>query len=386
MGYQIEQNGVWRVRIRSDAGTRRKYLSIPIGKVGEISAAERLRKQIEIAQKFNSEEHLKSVCNTEHTFKKQALLWSGQLKKKPATVTSALCTLEHHVFDVIGDMPLSEVRNGAMRLVIEKVAREGGSLPLMDQCYKFIKMVKASAVTDDLEELYPYKFNKKRIFEACGIDRKAYKPNQPCPTSEQVTAMIETAEGWLRVFLITAAATGMRFGELLALKIENFDDNKIQIEQSIWRGTLQEPKTQNAKRAISLHPSIGEILQNFIGDRKEGFIFPARHQGAVTYKLYALQDAVGAEKAGVHSFRRFRTTWLRKQRVFEDLIRYWLGHAGKSITDGYSKIREDSDFCQAEATKAGYGFELPKSIAPAAPGKTDLKRTEDIETEMIAAA
>jgi hypothetical protein len=42
-----------------------------------------------------------------------------------------------------------------------------------------------------------------------------------------------------------------------------------------------------------------------------------------------------------------------------DLIRYWIGHAEREITDIYSKVRDDVPFRQEWATKAGIGFELP---------------------------
>jgi hypothetical protein len=32
---------------------------------------------------------------------------------------------------------------------------------------------------------------------------------------------------------------------------------------------------------------------------------------------------------------------LGKNRTPEDLIRYWLGHADETVTDGHSKLRED---------------------------------------------
>jgi integrase len=44
------------------------------------------------------------------------------------------------------------------------------------------------------------------------------------------------------------------------------------------------------------------------------------------------------------AFRRFHTTWLGKNRAPEDLIRFWLGHADKTVTDGYSKLGEDAAF------------------------------------------
>jgi hypothetical protein len=62
---------------------------------------------------------------------------------------------------------------------------------------------------------------------------------------------------------------------------------------------------------------------------------------------------------GAHAFRRFRTTWLRKQHAPEDLLRFWLGHANKSVTDGYSKLKEDVAFRKKVVEQVGIGFELP---------------------------
>ena len=38
------------------------------------------------------------------------------------------------------------------------------------------------------------------------------------------------------------------------------------------------------------------------------------------------------------------TTWLPKNRTPEDLIRFWLGHADETVTDGYSKLREGVEY------------------------------------------
>jgi integrase len=64
-------------------------------------------------------------------------------------------------------------------------------------------------------------------------------------------------------------------------------------------------------------------------------------------------------KSGAHALRRFRTTWLRKQGAPEDLIRFWLGHASKNVTDDYSKLKEDVAFRKKVTEQVGIGFELP---------------------------
>ena len=77
--------------------------------------------------------------------------------------------------------------------------------------------------------------------------------------------------------------------------------------------------------------------------------------------FHRLLDGAGKPKLGFHAFRRFRVTHLRKNRVPEDLIQFWIGHAEKSVTDGYSKVKEDVEFRKEVAERIGLGFELPPS-------------------------
>jgi hypothetical protein len=72
-------------------------------------------------------------------------------------------------------------------------------------------------------------------------------------------------------------------------------------------------------------------------------------------------------KAGFHAFRRYRLTWLRKNRVHADLERFWMGHENETVGDGYSKMKEDVAFRLEQAAKVGLGFALP-------PKTTDVAR------------
>ena len=83
---------------------------------------------------------------------------------------------------------------------------------------------------------------------------------------------------------------------------------------------------------------------------RSGLIFtnrngkPLSQTNVVRRSLHPILKELGVEKTGFHAMRRFRATWLRKQRAPEDLIRFWLGHAEQSVTDGYSKLAEDVEF------------------------------------------
>jgi integrase len=75
------------------------------------------------------------------------------------------------------------------------------------------------------------------------------------------------------MLFILDAATGLRAGEVFGLEIRHFDGHSIKVEQSVWRGDAQAPKTPNAYRVADLYPDVAKLLSGFIGDRKSGYIF-----------------------------------------------------------------------------------------------------------------
>src|SRR6202023_22781 len=111
--------------------------------------------------------------------------------------------------------------------------------------------------------------------------------------------------------------------------------------------------------------SISAMLKKFVGERTSGFLFrskngfPLLQSNVLRLSLHQLLKKLGQPKSGAHAFRRFRATWLSKQHAPEDLIRFWLDHANRSITDVYCKLKEDVAFRKKVAEQVGVGFDLP---------------------------
>jgi integrase len=131
---------------------------------------------------------------------------------------------------------------------------------------------------------------------------------------------------------------------------------------------VQSPKTTSGLREIDVHSSLAALLKAHIADRQSGFLFqntsgkPVSQTNTLKRGLHPILEAMGQEKCGFHSFRRFRVTHLRKNRIPEDLLRFWIGHAVQSVTDGYSKVKEDVPFRKTCAENVGLGFQLPSQI------------------------
>jgi integrase len=155
------------------------------------------------------------------------------------------------------------------------------------------------------------------------------------------------------------------------------------VGQSCWEGDIQAPKTKNAYRQVDVCPKLAELLKAF-AENRQGLLF-VNQKGAPLYQTVLLRQSLhpilaglGIEKAGFHAMRRFRTTWLREQRAPEDLIKFWLGHAKQSVTDGYSKLNEDVDFRRQVVEEIGTAFEVPaleyQSMRPMRPRKLKERR------------
>jgi integrase len=203
---------------------------------------------------------------------------------------------------------------------------------------------------------------------------------QPSHNGDVISAIVAGAVGRERTLFLVLAATGLRFGEALGLEIDKHiadDCSTLLIRQKVWNGTVQPfLKTENGIRDVDLHPSVAAMLKMFIGSRGSGFLFcsknglPLLQSNVLRLSLHPLLKKLGQPASGAHAFRRFRTTWLRKQQTPEDLTRFWLGHANKSVTDVYSKLKDDVAFRKQVTDQIGIGFELPVSQADAAPNCT----------------
>lgn len=131
--------------------------------------------------------------------------------------------------------------------------------------------VVASAVNENGEELYPRKWN----FDFADMPVIANQ-HTPSLTGEEITALVAAMQGQERMLGILIATSGLRIGELSALQVNHFVENALRVEQTVWHGRVRKRKgkSQNFLREVDLHSSVATMLREFIGERKDGFIFP----------------------------------------------------------------------------------------------------------------
>jgi integrase len=80
------------------------------------------------------------------------------------------------------------------------------------------------------------------------------RPKQPFLTATQMGRIIRIATEPQATFYWMAAETGLRAGELAGLRKLDVDlaNRRLSVEQSIWKGAVQTPKTESSVRTLSI--------------------------------------------------------------------------------------------------------------------------------------
>lgn len=123
----------------------------------------------------------------------------------------------------------------------------------------------------------------------------------------------------------------------------------------------------NYRHDPRLQANVPCLVKAFVGDHTSGFLFQNKKGNFLSQMnflrrgLHTALKKLGQPKTGLHPLRRFRLTWLRKNRVPADLERFWIGHENETVGDGYSKLKDDVVFRLEQAERAGLGFEIPKT-------------------------
>jgi len=313
-------------------------------------------------------------------------------KPAPATLELWKGCLDNWINPNIGDVPLSEVNNAVLKTLVAKMS-EGGLSPktISDNYVPVVKMVVASDVDEQGEQIFPRKWN--HAFIDLPVVEKG-KQNTPSFSTEVMTGLARWRKTRERMIFILCGAAGLRIGEALGIEIDKHispDFQTLCIKQKVRHGKVEQRlKTANGFRQVDLHPTIAGFLKQFVGDRNAGFLFCTRkgkpvsptnivrrHLHKALRELNYVNPFTGTHKAGNHAFRRFRNTYLRNYTECpEGLYKYWMGHAGKDMSDLYDKIKEDVPFRRKWAERCEFGFELP-SVVPNVP-KT-AEKTEAAE-------
>ena len=345
----------------SGQNRQRKTVSLGVCRTRSI-AKQKLREHID-STGVNSQKAFTAATTPGTTFRQQAESWIESLSSrrrrpvKPATIQSWRSCVDKWLLPNLGHRTLSEVANAALKDLVEKMALAGLSTKSIINYTMVVKLIVASAVNAEGEQLHPRKWNHDFIGMPVlnGVEQ-----HRPTVTEAELREILAGSTKRYAVLFALLAGTGLRIGEALALKATDFspDCRVLQVSRSIWHGQEQAPKTPSAIRAVDIAEPLARILRELVAD-KSGYLFAVKSSRPLQQRNVLRALHATGKKVGLHAFRRFRTETLRRARVPEDLTRLWLGHSKQSVTDLYAAgLAKDQAWRREWCERAGLGFSL----------------------------
>lgn len=195
---------------------------------------------------------------------------------KPATLANWRHLLDKRLIPMLGSIFLGDVGNGALKELVAQLNAEHLGAKTVVHYVNCAKAVVASAVNPEGEALYPRKWNDDFI-QLPIVHKEQQK--RPSITAEEMTAIVADSRGRYRVLFATLGGSGVRIGEGLALRTEDFseDCSVVHIRRSIWKTSVQPPKNANAIREIDLPPELAAFLRRYVASIPAGHLFATKN-------------------------------------------------------------------------------------------------------------
>ena len=202
--------------------------------------------------------------------------------------------------------------------------------------------------------------NVAKVVEPPRVARKMMQTLSP----EEVTRFLDVArETDYYVYFATLLYTGLRRGELLALRWRNLDLDSgtltvVETAYKLGNGEyrIKEPKTPQSRRTVTLPSSLVELFKIYRTDQEllriqlgvslnaDDFVF-IRPDGspinpnAITLAFRRIIKRAGLKNIRIHDLRHTHATLMLKAGIHPKIVSERLGHANIAITlDIYSHV------------------------------------------------
>lgn len=274
--------------------------------------------------------------------------YSKTRRHQASTQDAYECQLKNHLFPTFGDRYIAEITPGDITDFFSSLSEL--SLSTQRVLYALLRVVFDLAV--EYEEIA---ISPVRTKLHCPAVERVEKPTL---TPDQIRAVLRELEGQQRLLTLLVAITGKRIGEIMALRWQDFDPVRLQIEirHTLYRGNLKRPKTESSKGGVKLPPVIAELLcahrdqsafqapTDFIFCREDGRPLA---QTALRSRLAKAMDSAGIERVkgqhGFHAFRHSAASLLYARSRDLKLVQSTLGHSNtRTTSDTYVHLSDEA--------------------------------------------
>lgn len=212
------------------------------------------------------------------------------------------------------------------------------------RCKSIMSMVFDKAVGNDLILKNPVNYASKI--------HVSHEKKEPY-SLEEMGLILQYADGWLKSYLYLAFTTGLRTGELLALKFSDLDFSKnvINLKRSITKGIItQNTVTKNHNRLVIVPCIVMEMLKDLHVKSSCEWIFPSPRTNEPFFETNSiiinhfkpLLRMIGVPYRTLYATRHTYISIMRNEGVNQEFILEIAGHS-KEVEDKHYYTADVSD-------------------------------------------
>jgi len=247
--------------------------------VGDKEAAEKVASKIQAQlrlDEFNFEG--RQVMPTFKTYAKTFLESYSAMNHKSSTHDSYEATIKNHFNPYFGDIIINEIKRRhvkeflSQKQTVAPIDKDGKEKDLLNsetvrRFKAYLSCIFSQAVDDELIETNPVSGTGKLIKKT-----DQTKSIEPFSWKEKtlLEEAIKTHFSRYYPFFLTALRTGMRLGELIALKPGDLDFNGgfVEVRRSVVRGIEGTPKSGKVRR-VDMSTDLKTVLKDYLTFRKK---------------------------------------------------------------------------------------------------------------------
>ena len=348
-GTVVRKGNWWHGRYYIDVAgsTKRARKSVAIGHCDKMTKPEARRKLAVMLNELgvNDNSYLEKALTPVKLFSEHAAWWEGNVlpMHKPSSQNSSHYILKKHLIPYFGSMSMDSIHEGTVQEWISGLQLQGELKPhTITNMWKILKLVVGKLSREWSVRLPEVPETEQRFF-----------------TPEEMRKLIDESEGQYKALFALQFATGMRFGEMAGLHVEDLDFKElvVYIRRSTFMHQEVTPKSKAGHREVDVDSDTMAIVKDYLGDRTSGRVFQSRNGTPLVcgnvnrYVLKPLCKQVGIPKGTTHAFRHGRVSVLQQNGVPGDLIKRWVGHSSLKTTSKYSHFTKE--FRKETASKLG---------------------------------
>ena len=258
-------------------------------------------------------------------------------------------TLERHVYPTFGTTPIGRLTPDEIRRWFRPLLERIPSTA--SRAYRIMHAILATAAEDDLIPRNPCRI------KGAGSDPHTERPFVP---AEVVLALADIAHVRIRPMILVAGFAGLRYGELRALRVRNYDrlHGTLTVRESIdKRSRRKTTKTDSSQRTVTLPrfvlDAIDAHLATFVGGNPDGPLFPGEAGGIISDGWFqrewrSARAQLDLSEVHFHDLRHAAGTIATQQGATMREVMSRLGHSTTSAAIRYQKAAADRDRALAE--------------------------------------